>query len=243
MIQKIIVFAVLLILFWFILPLFTGKDLNAGNAAGIVLCLSVLAVLHHWEKIAAMGRLWKILLLLTAAMIFGDILICIVLMISSCIKKPADTDTLIVLGCRVFDEEPGRILQTRVDQAALYLKKHPECRCIVSGGKGDDENISEAEAMYRSLVKQGIEPERIIKEDQSTTTYENFRFSLNYINDTVIVVTSEFHEFRAKMIASAFGIKAYALPAPTPWWLLLTYAVRETICIPYELLKLKRISR
>lgn len=45
--------------------------------------------------------------------------------------------------------------------------------CIVSGGKGDSENISEAEAMYRWLVDKGIDSSRIYKEDKSTSTVEN----------------------------------------------------------------------
>lgn len=43
--------------------------------------------------------------------------------------------------------------------------------CIVSGGKGDSENISEAEAIW--LVDKGIDSSRIYKEDKSTSTVEN----------------------------------------------------------------------
>ena len=49
---------------------------------------------------------------------------------------------------------------------------------IVSGGQGSDEAISEAEAMRRYLVEQGIRNEEIIMEDKSTNTEENLVFSM-----------------------------------------------------------------
>lgn len=229
-------------LIWFILPLITGRDLNAGNGAGIVISLAVLYALTHLDAVMSMPLIIKAVLLVLALILMTGMVTCFILMCSVFRRKPEGNETVIVLGCRVFGEEPSRILASRIKAAAKWLKEHPESTCIVSGGKGDDENISEAEAMYRGLVNLGIQPDRIIKEDRSATTYENFRFSAKYIHTPVIVVTSEFHEYRACLIAKAYGLEAYALPAYTPWWLLLSYVTREFICIPVEAVKLKNMK-
>lgn len=54
---------------------------------------------------------------------------------------------------------------------------------VVSGGMGDSENISEAEAMYRWLTDKGIDESRIYKEEKSTDTDENIRFSKEVIKE------------------------------------------------------------
>ena len=66
-------------------------------------------------------------------------------------------------------------LARRIDAAIEYLEKYPESVVIVSGG-GVRMRISEAEAMRRRMTVQGIAPERIFMEDQSTSTYENLTF-------------------------------------------------------------------
>ncbi len=78
-------------------------------------------------------------------------------------KNTENCDYIIVLGARVMGNEPGLTLKGRLDRALEYVKSNDDdCKIIVSGGKGDGENISEAEAMKRYLVERGIKPEMII---------------------------------------------------------------------------------
>ncbi len=122
---------------------------------------------------------------------------------------PEGLDYLIVLGARV---NPGRVpslsLQTRVERAAEYLKDNPETIAILSGGQGEDEEVTEASCMLELMLALGISEERILIEDQSTSTAENIRFSYALIEDpaaTVGVVTNGYHIYRAMLIARSHG--------------------------------------
>lgn len=91
---------------------------------------------------------------------------------------PKDEQLIVmVFGCYVRGEEPGRTLTTRLDAALSLLKRYPNADCIVSGGQGSNEAISEAEAMRRYLVSRGIAEERITLEDRSTNTSENLEYT------------------------------------------------------------------
>ena len=111
-------------------------------------------------------------------------------------RKPAENATAVVLGCRVYGERARLSLVERLEVAYAYLIENPEAACVVSGGQGDGENISEAECMYRWLVAKGIDKERIYKEEASTSTDENIAFSKevirdNSLNERIVIVTSE----------------------------------------------------
>ena len=78
----------------------------------------------------------------------------------------------------------------------------------MSGGQGYNEPVSEAEGMKGYLVDAGIDPERILTEDTSTNTTQNLIYSgelLNKSEDSVVVVTNNFHMFRALAIAKKQG--------------------------------------
>ncbi len=146
---------------------------------------------------------------------------------------------VVVLGCRVIGDQPSNLLSARISTAYEYLSSHPECKCIVSGGKGDDEGISEAECMYRELVRMGIDPSRIYKEDQSTSTRENLLFSKNImeqnsLGDTIVIVTNAWHELRACMIASSLGLSFGTEGAATHPWRLPANYLRELFGIMYQ---------
>ena len=97
--------------------------------------------------------------------------------------KDKKVDYVVVLGGRVRGEKPSRSLYKRIEKAAEYLKEHENIKVVASGGKGKGEEISEAEAIKRELVKLGIFENRIITEDKSVNTVENFKFTLEKIKE------------------------------------------------------------
>ncbi|MCK1992764.1 YdcF family protein [Peribacillus muralis] len=132
---------------------------------------------------------------------------------------PGEADYLIILGARVKGSVPSLSLQYRIDKAAEYLTANKQTVTIVSGGKGPGEDISEAQAMQQALVEQGIEEARIILEDNSTTTYENIVFSKKLIPDPKahgVIVSNDFHIYRAVKIATKEGLNIEGVPAKTP---------------------------
>lgn len=158
-------------------------------------------------------------------------------------KAPASSrpPVVIVLGCMARNGKPSTLLQSRIDTAYDYLVSHPECPCIVSGGQGPDETISEAECMYQELVKKGIEPSRIYIEGNSKTTRQNLKYSKELmekenLGDTAVIVTNGWHEFRAYLIAKDLGLSCGTEGAPTPWWLFPANYTRELMAIVYQLL-------
>ncbi len=127
--------------------------------------------------------------------------------------KPG-ADYIIVLGAAVYGEEPSITLQHRLEGAARYLDGNPKTKAVVSGGQGAGEDISEAECMRRYLEKHGIAQERILVEEQSTSTKENLAFSKAIIQadggdvKNVAVVSSGYHLYRAKKMAGLLGMHA-----------------------------------
>lgn len=84
------------------------------------------------------------------------------------VKK--NLDYIIVLGAHVDGTRMTLALLERARRALLYLEENPGTKAVLSGGKGDGENISEAEAMYRYLTCHGIDGDRLIREEESTST-------------------------------------------------------------------------
>ena len=143
------------------------------------------------------------------------------------------------MGCKVYGERASLSLLERLEAAYDYLEENPEADCVVSGGQGPDEVISEAECMYRWLVEKGIDPSRIYKEDKSTSTEENIAFSKDIIEENglfqkVVVITSEYHTYRAGVIAENNNLVWGAHPGKTAIWLFPTYYVRELYAILAE---------
>ena len=148
---------------------------------------------------------------------------------------------LLVLGTVVHGNEPSPMLADRIQAAYNYLTAHPDTMCIVSGGKGDEVNLSEAECMYNELVELGIDPKRILSEDRATSTVENFQFSLALIEaetgvrpEKLGVLSSEFHLLRARKFAREEGVTPIAIPAKTTDpGMFASYFLREIIMVWY----------
>ena len=140
-------------------------------------------------------------------------------------EMEAEPDTMIILGCMVYEWGPSILLQDRLNTALDYLEDHPDTTVIVSGGQGADEHISEAQAMHDYLVEHGFPSEQILLEDRSTNTYENLRFSNSVIaghgidvTDDIVVVSNDFHLARVRMLFKRVhggDYHLYTLAAPT----------------------------
>ena len=89
------------------------------------------------------------------------------------VKWEQQLSYLIVLGAQMKPNGPSVVLEKRLRRAYTYLTENPETLCVLSGGQGSNEPVSEAQGMYEDLVKKGIDPKRLILEDQSTNTVEN----------------------------------------------------------------------
>lgn len=166
------------------------------------------------------------------------IIIEVVIVGYSFVRNTDEADYLIVLGAGLRGETMTMTLRQRMEASYEYLEKHNNCKYIVvSGGQGLGESIAESEAMKRYLISKGVDENRIIAEDKSTSTYENLEFSKQLIqkhsnknigNLKVKVATSDFHSLRAYLLSKKCGYKnitSYGCPINPIF--IPTYYVRE----------------
>lgn len=155
-------------------------------------------------------------------------------------QPDGNVEYLVVLGAQVRGTKVTKSLARRLDAAYKYAKEHEDVLVIVSGGQGKGEDLSEAEAMKKYLVKLGLSEGRIIMEDKSTTTKENLIFSYEKIGNPdakVAVVTNNFHVYRAMKLARKLNYKdVQGLAGRSDEVLFINYMAREAFAILKEYL-------
>ena len=225
----------------FIVPFVVAGILNAGNGIGILFSLILIIYGLFFEKINCfLKKIWKrkigkIFLSVLSFLILSVFIFVLIVSINMYIaanNAPDKETTVVVLGCQVYPEGPSLMLEKRLEAAYDFLTENEDTKCIVSGGQGANEVVSEAECMYEWLVKKGISPERLFKEDKSTSTRENLVFSKdiiekNGLNPEITIITNDFHQYRASIIADSLGFESYNISGKTPFYLFPTYYVRE----------------
>lgn len=148
--------------------------------------------------------------------------------------EPGGTAWVIVLGCGIKpDATPTWALANRLDAALAWYRAHPGSRLVVSGGQGANEPEPEAVTMARYLTDRGVPASDVLLEDRSTSTMENFAYSIDVMRTAgwtggpVLFATNDFHIFRARMLAARNGLEAYGIPAATPPVIWLNVYLRE----------------
>lgn len=136
---------------------------------------------------------------------------------------------ILVLGSRVVHGQPGAVLAARLDKAVEVARLFPSAPVIVSGK-------DEAPAMADYLKAKGIAPERLVLENQATSTNENLEFALAMCSNfqRFEVVTSNFHALRTRLWAWHHGLPVVVHPAPTPVQKKLHNYLREVIATPHS---------
>ena len=125
-----------------------------------------------------------------------------------------------------------RLLAARVDRGIALLQRNPKAVLIMSGGQGPGEKIPESEAMADYAIEQGVDADRIIKEQRSVSTQENLQFSRELMEGEkpkIILVTTAYHVFRSLLLARRQGIKCVGFGARTKWYFTLNALLREFI--------------
>lgn len=177
--------------------------------------------------------LWVRAVILTAAGVCAAFFLLVegLIVLKSAGNPEEGLSHIIVLGAQMKENGPSIALARRLDRAAVYLEENPETVCIVSGGQGSNEPVSEAKGMYDYLVQKGIEPERIVMEDQSHSTKENLLNSRALISPEVVkvgIVTNSFHVYRSVQLAKSQGFpKAVGMGSGSGYYFLPNNLLRE----------------
>jgi uncharacterized SAM-binding protein YcdF (DUF218 family) len=148
-------------------------------------------------------------------------------------------DFVIVLGSGLADgSRVPPLLASRLERGrAVYERlaargKGDDPVLIVSGGKGGDEQVSEAQAMAEYLIGRGFPASRVVLEDRSTNTEENIGFSKAIMEQSrpgarCVIVTSGYHALRAAVIARQAGVRGQVASARTAGYYQMSAMLRE----------------
>ena len=227
------------IVFFFVISLFSRFGLSIAwvwPAAGAALSAAALLTridLPPWLRYA-----WRALLISGFALLMALEGLVISGMNAT---APSGMDYLIVLGASVYQDGPSPALTRRLNAVMDVLDDHPDAMIIASGGQGANEPISEAQCIRDELVKRGVDPARILLEDQSTDTRENIancRAIIGNDDAAVGIVTNNYHVWRSLRLAKKAGLtNAYGIASTYTGPTLLHFMVREAVSITLHTLK------
>ena len=157
-------------------------------------------------------------------------------------RPPLDRDYIIILGCAIrSDGTPTPLLKARVDSALDFAREQLEktgksAVYVPSGGQGSDELISEGESMENYLLSVGAPADGIAREDKSTNTYENMKFSKEVIDAhsggrdvKIAFATTNYHVFRGYILAKKLGFEAKGISAKTKIYFFPNAFLREFV--------------
>ncbi len=242
--RKIVAVVCLLLAAWFMLPLCIGM-LHIGMVYPTVLLVGFAAALWFWEKICPLlmrHRLWTGVICGMLCLVLAMVLIPVGMIVhANANNAPPQDATVVLLGCQVVGETPSLILQDRCDKAIEYLNAHPKATCIATGGVGNRATISEAQAAFRYMTQRGVDPDRILLEEQATNTSENLRFTAAIVKnqglcETVAIVSDDFHQWRGAYFAKVNGLTPYAIGCATRLSMAPGYWAREVAAVYKALL-------
>ncbi|GMA52169.1 hypothetical protein GCM10025857_35260 [Alicyclobacillus contaminans] len=127
-------------------------------------------------------------------------------------EKPRPAHCAVILGAYTNGYRPSATLRNRL-RAGLHLYRLGYVSYfIVSGGRGEDETVSESRSMKRFLMMNGVPPHAILEDRHSTDTWENLGNSLRVMQEhglkSAVIVTSDYHLPRALAVAKVLGMDA-----------------------------------
>ncbi|MER5932907.1 YdcF family protein [Streptomyces sp. NPDC002054] len=161
------------------------------------------------------------------------------------IRVRGDVDYVVVLGSGLIGGErvppllASRLEKGRQIHAAQAARGERVPLLLTSGGQGPDEKLPEARAMADWLIAQGVPAEHVVVEDRSRTTTENMEFSREIMTAArpgyrCVVVTNDFHAFRAAMTARRAGVNGQVLGSPTARYFWPSATIREFVAVFWE---------
>ena len=213
----------------------------------VLISIGIILIAYHFtkDKIKDIKHFDKVFKVIKIGIACGVVLFIIVesFIIAYPKKSEANTDYIIVLGAGLANRtQVSLTLKDRLDAAITCVNKYEnDGYIVVSGGKGEDEDISEAEAMKGYLVKEGIPEDKILMEDKSINTLQNLKFSREIIEKhgnkdisefKIKIVTTDFHALRSSILAKKNGysdIEVYS--SDTIVYLIPVFYLRESLAV------------
>ncbi|MFJ6698883.1 YdcF family protein [Streptomyces sp. NPDC091272] len=149
-------------------------------------------------------------------------------------------DFVVVLGSGLVRDKVPPLLASRLSKGrAVYeaqVAAGGDPTMVTSGGQGPDEDRPEAQAMAEFLIEAGVPQDRILQESKSGTTEENLAFSGALMREVdpgyrCVVVTNNYHAFRAAVTARRTGINGQVIGSPTARYFWPSAVIREFVAV------------
>ncbi len=201
-----------------------------ANALSLIIGLGIIGSVAGSIFLLSNGSVAANILAVAVVMLFGYVSCmfmsyCLIAILYSLTNRAYPADFIVVHGSGLIRDNVPPLLAGRLKKGMSLLEgpydPDGNARIVVSGGRGSDENRTEASAMAEYLRDQGVSSEQILLEDQSRTTYENLVNAKAVMEKerpdgfSSVLVTSNYHTFRTAMFARSVGLKADVVGSPT----------------------------
>lgn len=122
-----------------------------------------------------------------------------------------DVDCILILGAGIWGDKPSPMLQDRLDEGVKLYKEGIASKIIMSGDHGREE-YDEVNIMKEYAIGQGVPSEDIFMDHAGFSTYESiYRAKEIFDADNIVIVTQEYHLYRALYIADKLDVNAYGV--------------------------------
>ena len=126
----------------------------------------------------------------------------------------SDVDCILVLGCGIHaDGSPSRMLADRLSRSVELYELQAAPKLLMSGDHGSAE-YNEVATMREYALERGVPSEDIFMDHAGFSTYDSmYRAKEVFGADKIIIVTQDYHLYRAIYIAQELGMEAYGVAA------------------------------
>lgn len=122
-----------------------------------------------------------------------------------------DIDCILILGAGIRGDSPSPMLQDRLDEGIKLYNSGVASKIIMSGDHGR-KGYDEVNIMKGYAIQKGVPSEDIFMDHAGFSTYESiYRAKEIFGADNIIIVTQEYHLYRALYISDKLNVNAYGV--------------------------------
>lgn len=129
------------------------------------------------------------------------------------LKNVEDIDCIIILGAGIWGDKPSPMLEDRLLEGIKLYESSIAPKIIMSGDHGREE-YDEVNIMKSFAIERGVPSEDIFMDHAGFATYDSiYRAKEIFEAKRIVIVTQDYHLYRALHIANSLGIEAYGVPS------------------------------
>lgn len=241
--KRIVILQIITFLIWlfvFIDSLATGAREAIWLTGGMCLLQLVILLLRRARGLLRFCRRAAVTVSALLHVYIIGIMLFLLIFASVHSANASASGVVFLLGSDMKDNQPGVLYESRIERAISYLNENPFSSLIVCGGLTGENTVTEAEAAYTRITQSGIAADRLLTEDSSARTVDNFDFAASLLEadghwDRSVptsIITNRFHFYRASRLASSVGFREISLiPAPCKVISSLPWCIREVMAV------------